>query len=105
MPRGPVRGSLPHRADAAPRRAVRRPEIAMARAGIFTAAGAIVLVVTHSQAAAGRPSTTPFGWPAVRVIDGNGTKAQADRTIVVEDGTIRRVERSATAALRPAIDR
>src|SRR3954464_9321060 len=105
MPVGPGRWCLPHRADAAPRRAVRRPEIAMARAGIFTAAGAIVLVVTHSQAAARRPSTTTFALTHVRVIDGNGTKAQADRTIVVENGTIRRVEPSATASLPPAIDR
>jgi imidazolonepropionase-like amidohydrolase len=77
----------------------------MTRAGIFTTAGAVVLVVTHSQAAARRPSTTTFALTHVRVIDGNGTKAQADRTIVVEDGTIRRVEPSATTSLPPTIDR
>ena len=77
----------------------------MSRLGVFAAVTVIVFVVVHPQAAAPRPATTTFALTHVRVIDGNGTKAQDDRTIVVENGTIRQVEPSATASLPPAIDR
>ena len=77
----------------------------MTRPVVFAAAAAVVFVVVHPQAAARRPSTTTFALTHVRVIDGNGTKAQDDRTIVVENGTIRRVEPSATASLPAAIER
>jgi hypothetical protein len=64
----------------------------MNKVRIVTIAAAIVLAMAGAHAdGPRRPSTTTFALTHVRVIDGNGTPAKTDLTIVVEDGRIRRV--------------
>lgn len=71
------------------------------------AAIALLGLATASPRADGprRPQTSTFALTHVRVVDGDGGPQLLDQTIVVEDGTIRRVAPAAAAAVPNGMER